>query len=360
MQMHEFYKNKNVFITGHTGFKGSWLSIWLDYMGANVTGFSNGIKSVEDVFCQSKISDKIADKRGDITNRNQLSFAFQNAHPEIVFHLAAQPLVRYSYEEPYITYLTNVMGTLNVMDAVRSCDSVKSVIIVTTDKCYKNNEWVWGYRENDELGGHDPYSSSKACCEIVVDSYKKSFFHHDGGNGSKTGIATVRAGNVIGGGDWSADRIIPDCIRSIQADKPIELRNPHATRPWQHVLEPLGGYLLLAMKLYEAPEEYSEAFNFGPRAESIVTVETIVKKIIQYYGKGSWEEQAMGHTAHEANLLSLDISKSLHRLNWKPVWNIGNALRKTVDWYKYYKDTDVYDLCTKQINDYQKLISDWI
>ena len=357
MQMNEFYKNRNVFITGHTGFKGSWLSLWLDHLGANVTGFSDEIKTEKDVFNLSGIRDRIVDERGDIVDRKHLELTLQNAQPEIVFHLAAQPLVRYSYENPYITYLTNVIGTLNVLDAVRSCDSVKSVIIVTTDKCYKNNEWVWGYRENDELGGYDPYSASKACCEILVDSYRKSFFNYDAGNTKKIGIATVRAGNVIGGGDWAKDRIIPDCIRSIQAKKPIQIRNPHAIRPWQHVLEPLGGYLLLAMKLYAAPEEYSEAYNFGPRAESIVEVNTIVKRIIQYYGEGSWENLEATHVVHEANLLSLAISKSLNKLGWKPVWNIEEALHQTVDWYKCYKNTDVHDLCVKQINQYQKLIS---
>lgn len=357
MQMHEFYKNKNVFVTGHTGFKGSWLSIWLTHMGANVTGFSDGFKTEDDVFCQSQIGDRITDKRGDITERKLLGSSLRMAQPEIVFHLAAQPLVRYSYEEPYITYLTNVIGTLNVLDAIRSCDSVKSVIIVTTDKCYKNNEWVWGYRENDELGGHDPYSSSKACCEILVDSYRKSFFNSEMEDSRKIGIATVRAGNVIGGGDWAKDRIVPDCIRSIQEGRSIKLRNPHATRPWQHVLEPLSGYLLLAMKLYEEPKKYSEAFNFGPESDSVVEVETIVKEIIRYFGKGSWESLEREHLVHEANLLSLDISKSLHKLNWRPVWTIAEALSKTADWYKYYKERDVYDLCIEQIMEYKKLIS---
>jgi len=358
MQLDAFYKNKNVFITGHTGFKGSWLSIWLEYLGANVTGLSNGIKTEEDVFCLSNISSRINDEAGDITECKHFKSKLQNAQPEIVFHLAAQPLVRYSYEDPYSTYLTNVIGTLNVMEAIRSCESVKSVIIVTTDKCYKNNEWVWGYRENDVLGGHDPYSSSKACCEILVDSYRKSFFKNNSREAGKIGIATVRAGNVIGGGDWAKDRIIPDCIRSIQEGKSIQIRNPHATRPWQHVLEPLGGYLLLAMKLYEEPDKYSEAFNFGPETESVVEVGTIVKKICQYYGKGSWEYLNKEHMVHEANLLNLDINKSKYRLNWRPAWDIEEALHKTVEWYKHYKDTDVYDLCIKQIIEYQKL-SNW-
>lgn len=357
MKVKEFYKNKNVFITGHTGFKGSWLSLWLDYLGANVTGFSDETKSDEDVYNLSRISRRIVDERGDITERKHLKLALQEAQPEIVFHLAAQPLVRYAYENPYITYLTNVIGTLNVLDAVRSCNGVKAVIIVTTDKCYKNNEWVWGYRENDELGGYDPYSSSKACCEILVDSYRQSFFNYGAGNVPKIGVATVWAGNVIGGGDWAKDRIVPDCIRSIQAGRPIQIRNPHAVRPWQHVLEPLGGYLLLAMKLYAAPKKYSEAFNFGPGAESIVEVNTIVKKITQYYGEGSWARAENLQAVHEAKLLSLNISKSLNKLGWKPVWNIDEALQKTVYWYKYYQNTNVHDLCVEQIDEYQKLIS---
>jgi len=356
MSIEQFYKNKKVYVTGHTGFKGSWLSVWLEHLGADVTGFSNKVKSKKDVYSLSGISDRIADERGDITHRKNLMLSMQIAQPEIVFHLAAQPLVRYSYEDPYMTYLTNVIGTLNVLDAVRTCDSVKSVIIVTTDKCYKNNEWAWGYRENDELGGHDPYSSSKACCEILVDSYRKSFFSSDADSSKRIGIATVRAGNVIGGGDWATDRIIPDCIRNIQAGRPIEIRNPHAVRPWQHVLEPLGGYLLLAMKLYSAPKKYAGAYNFGPRAESIVEVNTIVEKIVQYYGKGSWENIETAHAVHEAKLLSLDISKSYSKLGWEPAWNIDEALQKTVEWYKDYRNKDVYELCIKQIKDYHKQI----
>jgi len=350
----EFYNNKKVFVTGHTGFKGAWLSIWLKHLGANVTGFSDSVKTDEDVFALSNIGMSIVDNRGDIADPKSISAAMRDAQPEIVFHLAAQPLVRYSYEDPYITYLTNVIGTLNLLEAVRSCDRVKSVVIVTTDKCYKNNEWVWGYREIDQLGGHDPYSSSKACCEILVDSYRKSYFNLDANR--KTGIATVRAGNVIGGGDWSEDRIIPDCIRSIKAGTPIQIRNPHAVRPWQHVLDPLSGYLLLGMKLYEEPDKYSEAFNFGPRADSIIEVGRIVQLLIHYFGKGSFESAAAENAVHEANLLSLDISKAVQKLDWKPVWGIDEALRKTVNWYKCYRETNVYDLCLKQIDEYQNIM----
>jgi len=351
----EFFNHKKVFVTGHTGFKGAWLSIWLKHLGADVAGFSDGVKTDEDVFALSGIGASIVDNRGDIADPKSISAALRDAQPEIVFHLAAQPLVRYSYEEPYVTYLTNVIGTLNLLEAVRACDSVKSVVIVTTDKCYKNNEWVWGYREDDTLGGHDPYSSSKACCEILVDSYRKSFFH--AGVNRETGIATARAGNVIGGGDWSEDRIIPDCVRSILSDTPIQIRNPHAVRPWQHVLEPLGGYLLLAMKLYEEPQKYAEAFNFGPKADSVVEVQRIVRMLIHHFGKGSYESVEAGNTVHEANLLSLDISKSAHKLGWKPSWDIEEALRKTADWYKSYQEADVYDLCIKQIDEYQSIMN---
>jgi len=356
MQLNSFYQDKNVFVTGHTGFKGSWLSIWLNHLGANVTGLSNDIKMKEGVFCLSNIGDHIVDERGDITNPQHLNSVFQKAQPEIVFHLAAQPLVRDSYEHPYITYLTNVIGTLNVLEGIRSCKSVKSVVIITTDKCYKNNEWVWGYRENDELGGHDPYSSSKACCEILVDSYRKSYFENKERDCS-IGIATARAGNVIGGGDWAKDRIIPDCVRSIQKEQPIKIRNPYATRPWQHVLEPLGGYLQLATKLYEEPDSYSEAFNFGPESKSILKVSVIVEKFCHYFNKGSFEIIENNLLVHEANLLNLDINKSKHRLNWTPLWDIDEALQKTAEWYKCYKQADIYELCIKQIEEYQKLLS---
>lgn len=357
--MSKFYKEKNVFITGHTGFKGSWLSIWLNHLGADVTGFSNAINTDQDNFVLSNVSDKIVDVRGDIRNPKQISDALQAAQPEIVFHLAAQPLVRDSYENPGTTYMTNVIGTLNLLEAIRSCDSVRSVVIVTTDKCYKNNEWVWGYRENDELGGYDPYSSSKACCEMLVDSYRKSFFSLDVNQNDicKTGIATARAGNVIGGGDWSKDRIIPDCMRSLMAGKPIQIRNPHATRPWQHVLEPLGGYLILAMKLFNNPKEYSEAFNFGPQSESIVEARHVINKMTGYIGEIHCENLADKNSVHEANLLNLDISKATNKLGWHPIWNIDEAINKTADWYKNFKHANVYDMCINQINEYQELIN---
>jgi len=352
-----FYENKRVFVTGHTGFKGSWLCIWLKHLGAHVTGFSIDVNTNEDNYAVSRIGDKIDDIRGDVSDTEQISAAIQASQPEIVFHMAAQPLVRESYQNPHITYMTNVMGTLNLLEAIRSCNSVKSVVIITTDKCYRNKEWVWGYRENDELGGYDPYSSSKACCELLVDSYRKSFFNLNDNQNREIGIATARAGNVIGGGDWSKDRIIPDCIRSLMSRKPIMIRNPGATRPWQHVLEPLGGYLHLALKLFQEPTKYSEAFNFGPNPEGIIEVRHVVTKLVDYFGEGSWEAPGNKIQVHEANLLSLDISKSKNMLGWHPVWDIDEAIGKTADWYKNFRQTDVYDMCVNQIKEYEKRIA---
>lgn len=339
----DFYKDKRVLVTGHTGFKGSWLSIWLHELGANVIGLSLDPYSERDNYVLSGISEKIIDIRGDIRNLKLVTEIFQTYQPEIVFHLAAQPLVLLSYSEPVYTYETNVMGTIHVMEAIRATSSVKAGVLITTDKCYENREQLWGYRECDAMGGHDPYSSSKGAAEIAIASWRRSY---------KLPIASVRAGNVIGGGDWALDRIIPDCIRAIETDKPIEIRNPQAIRPWQHVLEPLGAYLLLATKLHSSPEKYAESWNIGPELNSVSTVKEISEMLTQHYGKGIVNDKSDTSKLHEANLLMLDITKVNLRLGWKPVLNINQTLELTVDWYKRYSSENVHELCLEQIKTY--------
>lgn len=347
------FKNKNVLVTGHTGFKGSWLSIWLRELGANVIGYSLNPVNKEDNFCMSGLKDSIVDIRGDIRNSALLNEVFKKYNPEIVFHLAAQPLVRYSYKYPKYTYEVNVIGALNLLEAVRSCKATKAAVIITSDKCYENQEWIWGYRENDPMGGYDPYSSSKGCVELLVSSYRNSFFNPKEYIKHNKVIASVRAGNVIGGGDWAKDRIIPDCINALRENRDIVLRNPKAIRPWQHVLEPLGGYLTLGAEMLRNNTKFSGAWNFGPVEESIVSVEEIAEKVIKYWGEGSYKAlKYSSGTLHEANLLNLDISKAKFNLNWKPRWNVDKAVEKTVEWYKNYDSTDVYKLCVNQINEY--------
>jgi CDP-glucose 4,6-dehydratase len=351
--IYQIFKGKNVLITGHTGFKGAWLAIWLNELGANVIGYALDPSSEKDVYNLSKIKSDIVDIRGDIRDSDKLDKIFKKWKPEIVFHLAAQSLVRYSYEKPKYTYEVNLMGTMNVLESIRSTDESKVGIIVTSDKCYENKEWVWGYRENEPMGGHDPYSSSKACCELLVSSFRNSYFNVNRYEEHHKAIATVRAGNVIGGGDWSLDRIIPDCIRAFESNKDIVVRNPNSKRPWQHVLDPLSGYLLLASKILTNGVGFSEAWNFGPKSDRIISVEDIVNKVIQLWGAGNRISLDSNHTTmHEANSLSLDISKAKHELNWYPKWDTDTTLEKTVEWYKNYKNTPVYDLCIKQINEH--------
>jgi CDP-glucose 4,6-dehydratase len=350
----EFYKNKRVLITGHTGFKGSWLAIWLTQLGAQVIGFAQNPYTKKDNFVLSGIGKKIVDWRGDICDINQVRRVFEKFQPEIVFHLAAQSLVRQSYKYAVKTYETNVMGSINLMEAFRYCPSAKVAIMVTSDKCYENREQQIPYTEEDAMGGYDPYSSSKGAAEIAISSWRRSFMNPNHYPMHRKSIASVRAGNVIGGGDWTKDRIIPDCIRAIEADTAIDIRNPKAIRPWQHVLEPLNGYLLLAQKMWENPTDYCEGWNFGPSQNSIANVWEIATKIVDYYGKGRLNKIILNDNLHEAQLLTLDIKKAQSRLGWNPRLTLNETVEFTVDWYKNYKSLDIYDLCVSQILKYMK------
>jgi CDP-glucose 4,6-dehydratase len=343
---------KRVLVTGHTGFKGSWLSIWLHAMGARVIGVALDPATDRDNFVLSGIGEKIdADIRADIRDRQKMQDIFNEYQPEVVFHLAAQPLVRLSYDIPVETYEANVMGTIHIMEAIRHTDSVRAAVMITTDKCYENREQIWGYRENEPMGGYDPYSSSKGAAEIAISSWRRSFFNPaDYGKKHHVSIASVRAGNVVGGGDWAKDRIVPDCIRALEADQTIEIRSPKAIRPWQHVLEPLSGYLLLAAKMLEEPTRYCEGWNFGPRTESVTPVWDVATMITKYYGKGELKDVSDPNALHEANLLMLDISKAHALLGWEPRTNIEQCCQLTADWYKRYRTENVYDLCREQID----------
>ena len=348
-----FYQGKRVLVTGHTGFKGSWLSIWLHEMGARVIGLSLDPFSDKDNYVLSGIGERIeADLRGDICNAACVDAVFRKWKPEMVFHLAAQPLVRLSYAQPAETFQTNVMGTIHVMEAMRHQAETRVGVMITTDKCYENKEQCWGYRENEPMGGYDPYSASKGAAEIAISSWRRSFFNPEQYAEHGKSIASVRAGNVIGGGDWSTDRIIPDCIRAIEANQPINIRSPHAIRPWQHVLEPLGAYLLLGKRMWEEPTRYCEAWNFGPKSESVADVWTVATLLTESYGRGVLHDASQAHALHEANLLLLDISKARFRLGWEPRRTLKQCLQMTAEWYQQYQQTDVYQLCVKQIKDY--------
>lgn len=351
-----FYKGKRVLVTGHTGFKGSWLSIWLHELGAEIIGVALDPFTERDNYVLSGIGNKIkADIRADIRDEKRMKEIFQEYQPEIVFHLAAQPLVRLSYDIPVETYETNVMGTINVMEAMRVTDSVKVGVMITTDKCYENKEQIWGYRENEPMGGYDPYSSSKGAAEIAIASWRRSFFNPaDYGTKHHVALASVRAGNVIGGGDWALDRIIPDCIKALEAGKPIEIRSPKAIRPWQHVLEPLSGYMLLAQKMWDEPTKYCEGWNFGPRTESITPVWDVAQDVVKCYGSGTLNDVSNPNALHEAKLLMLDISKAKFLLGWEPRMNIHQCVELTVDWYSRYTKEEVYSLCINQIQKYIK------
>ncbi|NTW72073.1 MAG: CDP-glucose 4,6-dehydratase [Eubacteriaceae bacterium] len=346
------FKGKTVLVTGHTGFKGSWLCIMLMEVGARVVGYALEPYTARDNFVLADLSSKMKDIRGDIRDQVLLKKTFNEVKPDFVFHLAAQPIVRLSYEIPRETYEINVMGTLNVLECVRASQKPVTAVMITTDKCYENREQLWGYRENDALGGYDPYSSSKGCAEILISSWRNSFMNPLEHPAHGKAVASVRAGNVIGGGDWAKDRIIPDCIRAIEANKPIEIRSPWAIRPWEHVLEPLSGYLQLAARMSEDPVSYCEAWNFGPNLESVITVKDMAERIVALYGKGEVKDISTGSEPHEAKLLNLDISKAVFRLGWKPVLDIQKTLELTVDWYKNYGNQEVYTLCTDQIRNF--------
>ena len=345
----ESFSGKRVFVTGHTGFKGSWLTYLLKEVGAEVMGFSLPIETGPNHFELLGLQAKINHVEGDIRDAAALSGALQEFNPEYVFHLAAQALVKKSYDDPVVTFGSNVMGSVHLLDAVRQCDSVRSLVYITSDKCYENLEWVWGYRENDRLGGRDPYSASKAAAEIVFSAYARSFYL----SRPDLGAATTRAGNVIGGGDWAADRIVPDCIRAIETNQPILLRNPHATRPWQHVLEPLSGYLLLAVRLRNEPGKYAGSWNFGPSNFEVCTVQKVADTIINHLGRGEIEISESQQHHHEAQLLQLNCDKASQLLGWRPRWNVDKTLDATAHWYKVFLESgDVESVTRAQIKDY--------
>lgn len=346
----DFWRGKRVFLTGHTGFKGGWLSIWLQSLGAQVTGFSLAPPTTPSLFDQARVAEGITSVIGDIRDFAALRDAMARAQPEIVIHMAAQPLVRLSYDEPVATYATNVMGTVHLLEAVRGVGGVRAVVNVTTDKCYENREWTWGYRETDGLGGHDPYSNSKACSELVTSAYRQSFLAK--GN---TAVGSARAGNVIGGGDWATDRLLPDLLRAFEKDAPVVIRNPHAVRPWQHVLEPLCGYLTLAQRLYERGDEAAEPWNFGPHDQDSRPVQWIVDRMVRTWGEGAtWRLDGRDHP-HEAGLLKLDISKARQRLGWQPRWDLAMALSQVVAWHRaWLAGEDARQLCLRQIADYTR------
>lgn len=348
------YKNKTVLVTGHTGFKGAWLSIWLKSLGANVIGYSLAPYTCKDIYVLSNLKEHIIETIGDIRDRDKLKKVFDKNKPEYVFHLAAQPLVIQSYLDPIYTYETNVMGTLNILECIRESKSVKIGIFSTSDKCYENKEQFWGYRENDKLGGLDPYSSSKSAAEIVINSYRHSFMNPINYDEHKKAIASVRAGNVIGGGDWQKNRIVPDCIKSLEENKDIILRNPNSVRPWQYVLEAIRGYLLLGQKMMEEPKIYSTSFNFAPTLNSVINVEKLSNLLIKYYKNEdiNINYNNFSNNLYESKILNLDISKAYFMLNWYPKLSIEDCVKYTVQWYKNYKNGDIYNFCLKQIKDY--------
>ena len=349
-----FWSDKKVFLTGHTGFKGSWLSLWLQQLGAEVTGYALPPPTNPSLFDVAHVAQGMKSIIGDICDGVMLANAMRQAAPDIVIHMAAQPLVRRSYVDPVETYSTNVMGTVHLLEAVRQTPSVRAVVNVTTDKCYENKEWAWGYRESEPMGGFDPYSSSKGCAELVTAAYRNSFFNPDKYSQHQVALATARAGNVIGGGDWAEDRLIPDILAAFEKAQPVVIRNPHATRPWQHVLEPLRGYLTLAEKLFAEGVAVAEAFNFGPQSDDAQPVEWIVKQLAQKWANGaSWQIDAGDHP-HEANYLKLDISKAGHRLNWQPAMRLDQALSLIVDWAREKQiGTDMRSFTQSQIHAYQ-------
>jgi CDP-glucose 4,6-dehydratase len=351
-----FWNNKKVFITGHTGFKGSWLSVWLESLGAKVTGFSHKRLASPNLFEVARIDKVITNSIfGDLRDLQTIKKALVQSKPDIVIHLAAQSLVRYSYENPVETYATNVMGLVNLFEAVKSCSSVRSLLNITTDKCYENKEWLWPYRENDPMGGLDPYSNSKACSELITNAYRHSFFNYDDMNRHGVGLASARAGNVIGQGDWAEDRLIPDIFRALDKKKPVNIRFPNAIRPWQHVLEPLAGYLLLSENLYKNASQYADSWNFGPKSDDTKSVQWVVQYIIDNLGFGEWliEDKKF---PHEANLLKLDSTKARVVLGWKPQLSIEKSLDSIIHWHKLKPHgADARNIMLNQIKNYSSI-----
>jgi len=344
-----FWQGKRVLITGHNGFKGSWLCLWLQSMKAEVFGLALTPNLEFSLFNEAIVGDFMTSTIGDIRDYKTVLQAMEKAQPEIVFHMAAQPLVRYSYENPIETFSTNVMGTVHLLEAARKVSTVKVVINVTTDKCYENREWIWSYRENEPMGGYDPYSSSKGCSELITSAYRRSFYEQSG-----IALASARSGNVIGGGDWSKDRLIPDILRAFERNQPVMIRNKAAIRPWQHVLDALSGYILLAEQLYENGQLYSDAWNFGPTELDAKSVQWIVDRMVNLWGnEASWKLDE-NQQAHEANFLRLDISKANKILGWTPNWNLDEALEKVVSWHRnWLKKRNIRQVCEEQIENYE-------
>lgn len=347
----DFWRNKKVFLTGHTGFKGSWLSLWLQSMGATVYGFAKEPPTNPSLFVEAKVLSDMTSEIGDIRDFDSLSQSIKKFNPDVLIHMAAQPLVRYSYINPIETYATNVMGTVNVLEASKFCHNLKAIVSVTTDKCYENREWVWGYREDEPMGGHDPYSSSKGCAELVTAAYRNSFFQSD----DAPKVASARAGNVIGGGDWAQDRLIPDILRAFEKGNEVVVRNPLATRPWQHVLEPLSGYLVLAQHLYNEGNKFAEAWNFGPRDEDCRPVQWILEQMVGSWGEGaSWRLDDQDNP-HEAGFLKLDCSKAASKLSWFPKWKLDYTLQQIVNWHQaWLANENIKDKCLQEIADFMK------
>ncbi|MFC5448775.1 CDP-glucose 4,6-dehydratase [Paenibacillus aestuarii] len=354
-----FWYGKRVLITGHTGFKGSWLSLWLQRMGAEVVGYSAAPPTIPNMYSQVRVGDHMMSIYGDIRDLQQLQDTIRRYDPEIIFHLAAQSLVRESYLNPLETFSTNIMGTVNLFEASRSANNLRVLINVTSDKCYENNEWSRGYRESDPMGGHDPYSASKGCAELITSSYRRSYFSQ-GEHSHHISVSSVRAGNVIGGGDWAKDRLIPDIIRSIQSRQPLLIRNPSAIRPWQHVLEPINGYLLLAQKMWEHGTVFGDAWNFGPNEGDALSVSSLLEIFSR-----TWDEKLSVHVCegthnpHEAGLLNLDCSKATHQLGWRPYLPVRNAVEWLTNWYRaYFQEEDLRETTIKQIARYEEIIKE--
>lgn len=346
----DFWRGRRVFMTGHTGFKGSWLSLWLQQLGADVHGFALAPNTTPSLFEQARVGEGMRSTLGDVRDLAAVRVAMDACRPEVVLHLAAQPLVRSSYADPVTTYATNVMGTVHVLEAARQARTVRAIVNVTTDKCYENREWLWGYREDEPMGGHDPYSNSKGCSELVTSAYRRSFFESEG-----VALASARAGNVIGGGDWARDRLVPDILGAFERGQPVKLRHPQAVRPWQHVLEPLCGYLTLAQRLGSDGQAGAQAWNFGPHESDARPVQWIVEQLAQRWGDGAGWTQEVGYHPHEAHHLKLDISKARTLLGWEPQWPLSKALENIVQWHQAWRDhQDARSLCLAQIAQYTR------